>query len=86
MTKPADNNLRKLAALEAQLKDASRNLPLLTLATQYQIKLTVNQSPSIKDLRGSLRLSAELYTQLRGQSHTLLQACDTALETYSAQG
>ena len=86
MTKPSDNSLQKLAALEAQLKDASRNLPLLTLATQYQIKLTVNQSPSIKDLRDSLRLSKELYTHLRSQSHTLLEACGAALETYSAQG
>ncbi len=86
LTKPVDNNLRKLAGLEEQIKETSRHLPLLTLSTQYQIKMIVNQSPSIKDVRDSLRLSRELYTHLQGQAKTLLEACDQALENYSAQG
>ena len=86
LKQPVDNHLRKISAVEAKIKETSRHLPLLTLATQYQIKLIVNQAPASKGVRDSLRLSQQLYTHLRTHARTLLAACDTAIEHYSAHG
>ncbi|MEC8192324.1 MAG: 6-hydroxymethylpterin diphosphokinase MptE-like protein [Myxococcota bacterium] len=83
---PTEENLRKLGPVEADLKACSKHVPLLNLATQYQIQMTVNQTPQTKDVRDALRLSRELYVQLRKESLRLLTACTSALEDYSPQG
>ena len=83
---PTEDNLRKLEAVEADLRVCSKRVPLLNLATQYQIQMTVNQTPQTKDVRDALRLSEELYVQLRKESLRLLTACTQALEDYSPQG
>ena len=48
--------------------------------------MTVNQTPQTKGVRDALRLSEELYAQLRKESLRLLTACNQALEDYSPQG
>lgn len=83
---PVGNHLGKIDTLEAQIKECSQRLPLLTLATQYHLKMTVNRAPAVTNVRDSLRLTQSLYTHLREQSRALLHACDTALEAYSPQG
>ncbi len=83
---PAANHLSKIDTLEAQIKACSKRLPLLTLATQYHLKMTVNRAPAVTNVRDSLRLTQSLYTHLRAQSRALLEACDTALSGYSPQG
>ena len=84
--RPVPSNLDKLAKVEEQVRSCSADLQLLTLATQYEIKNTLNDNPKSTCIEDSLRLSKKLYTHLRKESIRLQQACRAALDDYSPQG
>ena len=72
LKKPSPKVMRKLEPRETRLKQVSREVPALTLATHHDMTIIACQTTEITDLEGSLRLSLQMYRTIQRHAKGLL--------------
>ena len=72
LKKPSPKIMRKLEPRENRLKQVSKGIPALTLATHHDMTIIASQTSGVTDLEGSLRLSLRMYQTIHEHAKSLL--------------
>lgn len=72
LKKPSPKIMRKLEPRENRLKEVSKGIPALTLATHHDMTIIASQTSGVTDLEGSLRLSLRMYQTIHDHAKSLL--------------
>lgn len=72
LKKASPKIMRKLEPRENRLKQVSKGIPALTLATHHDMTIIAGQASVVRDLEGSLRLSLRMYRTIHAHTQSLL--------------